>query len=122
MSKEGSLMNNQGTNQEMAQKFEETLKSLNQEKYIFRLFIAGFSPKSVQAIENIKRICDEYLTGRYQLEIIDIYQQPILARDGQIVAAPTLVKELPPPLRKMIGTLADTDRVLVGLDLHIDKT
>ncbi|HSD58768.1 MAG TPA: circadian clock KaiB family protein, partial [Methanotrichaceae archaeon] len=75
--------------------------------------------KSIQAIENIKAICDKYLPGRYQLEVIDVYQQPILARDGQIVAAPTLIKELPPPLRKLVGSMADTERVLVGMDLHI---
>ena len=115
-------MNGQENKQEdRVREFEAALKDLNQEKYVFRLFIAGCSPKSVQAIENVRRICDKYLAGRYQLEVIDIYQQPILARDGQIVAAPTLVKELPPPLRKIIGTLSDTDRVLIGLDLHIDK-
>ncbi len=80
------------------------------------------NPKSLQAVENIKRICEKYLPGRYQLEVIDVYQQPILAKDGQIVAAPTLVKELPPPLRRLIGSMSDTQRVLVGLDLHIGMT
>ena len=103
------------------QEFEEALKRLSQEKYVFRLFIAGLNPKSLEAIENIRNICDKYLADRYELEIIDIYQQPILAKDGQIVAAPTLVKELPPPMRKLIGSLSDADRVLVGLDLHIEK-
>ena len=101
------------------QEFEEALKRLSQEKYVLRLFVAGMNPKSLQAIENIKRICETYLPGRYQLEVIDVYQQPILAKDGQIVAAPTLVKELPPPLRKLVGSMSDTDRVLVGMDLHI---
>ena len=101
------------------QEFEEALKRLIQEKYVLRLFVAGMNPKSLQAIENIKRICETYLAGRYQLEVIDVYQQPILAKDGQIVAAPTLVKELPIPLRKLIGSMANTERVLVGLDLHI---
>ena len=89
--------------------FEEALKRLGQEKYVLRLFVAGMSPKSLQAIENIKRICETYLAGRYQLEVIDVYQQPILAKDGQIVAAPTLIKELPPPLRKLIGSMSDTE-------------
>ncbi len=102
--------------------FEEALKRLSQEKYVLRLFVAGMSPKSIQAIENIKRICETYLAGRYQLEVIDVYQQPILAKDGQIVAAPTLVKELPPPLRKLVGSMSDTERVLVGMDLHIGTT
>lgn len=101
------------------QEFEEALKRLSQEKYVLRLFVAGMNPKSIQAIENIKSICETYLAGRYELEVIDVYQQPILARDGQIVAAPTLVKELPPPLRKLVGSMADTERVLIGMDLHI---
>ncbi len=115
-------MNDPLNDQDTIQEFEDALKQLSQEKYVFRLFVAGCSPKSLQAIENIKSICEKYLAGRYQLEVIDIYQQPILAKDGQIVAAPTLVKELPPPMRKLIGSLADTDQVLVGLDLHIEKT
>lgn len=96
--------------------FEEALEKKG-EKYILRLYVAGMGPKSIQAIDNIKRICDEYLPGRYQLEVIDIYQFPIFAKDGQIVAAPTLIKELPPPLRKLIGSMANTERVLVGMDL-----
>ena len=99
--------------------FEDALKLQSQQKYSLRLFVAGMSPKSIQAIENTKRICETYLAGRYQLEVIDVYQQPILAKDGQIVAAPTLVKELPPPLRKLVGSMSDTERVLVGMDLHV---
>ncbi len=102
--------------------FEEPLKRLSEEKYVLRLFVAGMNPKSLQAVENIKRICEKYLPGRYQLEVIDVYQQPILAKDGQIVAAPTLIKELPPPLRKLVGSMSDTERVLVGMDLCIGAT
>lgn len=101
--------------------FEEALKNINKQKYVLRLYIAGMSPKSMEAVDNVKRICEDLLPGKCQLEIIDIYQQPILARNGQIVAAPTLVKELPPPLKKLIGSLSDTDRVLVGLDLQSEK-
>jgi circadian clock protein KaiB len=104
------------------QVFEEALKRLSQEKYVLRLFVAGMDPKSLQAIENIKRICETYLAGRYQLEVVDVYQQPILAKDGQIVAAPTLIKQLPLPMRKLIGSMSDMRRVLVGLDLHIGTT
>jgi circadian clock protein KaiB len=86
-------------------------------KYVLRLYVAGMGPKSIQAIDNIRRICEEYLPGKYQLEVIDIYQFPIFAKDGQIVAAPTLIKELPPPLRKLIGSMANTERVLVGMDI-----
>jgi circadian clock protein KaiB len=97
--------------------FEEALAKIVDGKYVLRLYVAGMGPKSTQAIDNIKRICEEYLPDKYQLEVIDIYQYPIFAKDGQIVAAPTLIKELPPPLRKLIGSMADTERVLVGMDL-----
>lgn len=97
--------------------FEEALARSAESKYILRLYVAGMGPKSLQAIENLKRICEENLPGRYQLEIIDVYQYPIFAKDGQIIAAPTLIKELPPPLRKLIGSMADTEKVLVGMDL-----
>ncbi len=101
--------------------FEEALTKTVDGKYVLRLYVAGMSPKSIQAIDNIKRICEEYLPGRYQLEVIDIYQFPIFAKDGQIVAAPTLIKELPLPLRKLIGSMANTDRVLVGMDIKNDN-
>ncbi|MDY9925894.1 circadian clock KaiB family protein [Methanosarcina sp.] len=97
--------------------FEEALYRTGDVKYVLRLYVVGMGPKSVQAIDNIKRICEEYLSGRHQLKVIDIYQNPVFAIDGQIVAAPTLIKELPPPLRKLIGSMADTERVLVGMDL-----
>jgi len=97
--------------------FEEALIEKVDGKYVLRLYIAGMNQKSMQAIDNIKHICEEYLPGKYQLDVIDIYQFPIFAKDGQIVAAPTLIKELPPPLKKLIGSMSDTERVLVGLDL-----
>ena len=82
-----------------------------------RLYVAGTSPKSLRAIQNAKEICDEHLAGRYELEIIDIFQQPTLAKDDQILAVPTLIKRLPAPLRRFIGDLSDRKVVLVGLDL-----
>ncbi len=97
--------------------FEEAVAKTGNGTYVLRLYVAGMGPKSLQAISNIKGICEEYLSGKCQLEVIDIYQNPIFAKDGQIVAAPTLIKELPPPLKKIIGSMADTERVLVGLDL-----
>jgi circadian clock protein KaiB len=97
--------------------FEQALKDSKEKKYVLRLYVAGATPRSTEAIFNIKKICEEHLKGRYELEVIDIYQQPVLARGEQIIAAPTLVKNLPPPLRKFIGTMADVDRILVGLDL-----
>ena len=85
--------------------------------YVLRLYVAGKSPKSVNAIANIKKICEENLQGKYELEVIDLYQQPQLAQGEQIIALPTLIKKLPPPLRRIIGDMSNTERVLVGLDL-----
>ena len=88
------------------------------DRYILRLYIAGQTPNSVHAIANIRKICDENLQGRYVLEVIDLYQQPQLAQGEQIIAVPTLIKKLPPPLRRVIGDMSNTERVLVGLDLQ----
>jgi circadian clock protein KaiB len=87
-------------------------------KHVLRLYVAGTSPKSLRAMRNLKKILDEELEGQYELEIIDIYQQPIFAKEGQIVAAPTLVKELPEPLRKLVGDLSNVEKVLAGLDIY----
>lgn len=86
--------------------------------YILRLFVAGHTPKSLSAISNLKRICEEYLSERYELEVIDLYQRPELAEGDQIIAVPTLVKQLPEPLRRVIGDLSNIEKVLVGLDLR----
>lgn len=103
------------------EKYEMALQESGKGTYVLRLFVSGMTPNSRLAIENIQKICLEHLEGRYQLEIIDIYQQPIIAEEGQIVAAPTLVKELPPPLRKFIGDLSQTERILIGLDLRTKR-
>jgi circadian clock protein KaiB len=81
------------------------------------LYIAGTTPRSSRAVANIRDICKHNLKGRYELEVIDIYQKPALAQGEQIIAAPTLVKQLPLPLRRFIGDLSDTERILVGMDL-----
>ena len=83
-----------------------------------RLYIAGHTPKSIEAITNLKRICDRSLAGKYKIEIIDLLQNPQLARGDQILAIPTLVRRLPEPVKKIIGDLSDTERVLVGLDIR----
>ena len=88
------------------------------ERYVLRLYVAGMTPRSTQAIQNIRKICEEHLEGRYDLEIIDLYQQPVLAEGEQIIAAPTLVKKLPLPLRRFIGDMSNTERILVGMDLR----
>lgn len=87
-------------------------------RYILKLYVAGQSPKSVNAIANIKKICVENLQGHYELDVIDLYQQPQLAQGEQIIAVPTLVRKLPLPLRRIIGDLSNTERVLVGLDIR----
>ncbi|MFZ0388816.1 MAG: circadian clock protein KaiB [Calditrichia bacterium] len=89
----------------------------SEERYELRLYIAGQTPKSIKAFENLKKICEDHLSGRYSIEIVDLLENPKLARGDQILAIPTLVRKLPPPIRKIIGDLADTDRVLVGLDI-----
>lgn len=86
-------------------------------RYELRLYVAGTTPRSARAIANIKEICEEHLKGRYALQVIDLYQQPILADGDQIIAVPTLIKKLPVPLRRIIGDLSDREQVLVGLDL-----
>ena len=90
----------------------------SRERYVLRLYVTGSTPRSAKAIQNIRALCEQHLEGRYDLEVIDIYQQPVLARGEQIIAAPTLIKKLPAPLRKVVGDLSDVDRVLMGLDLR----
>ena len=87
-------------------------------KYDLRLYVAGQTPRSLQAFANLKRICEEHLAGRYRIEVIDLLQNPQLAKGDQILAIPTLVRTLPEPVRKIIGDLSDTDRVLIGLDVR----
>jgi circadian clock protein KaiB len=88
------------------------------EKWSLRLYTAGQTPKSLAAIKNLKKVCEEHLAGRYEIEIVDLLKNPRLAKDDQIVAIPTLVRKLPDPVRKIIGDLSDTERALVGLQLR----
>ncbi|ROR92367.1 circadian clock KaiB family protein [Nocardioides aurantiacus] len=92
------------------------------ELYDLRLYVAGQSPRSVRAVENLRRVCDEHLAGRYRVEVIDLLVNPALARGDEIVAVPTLVRKLPDPIRKIIGDLSDTDKVLVGLQLRAPES
>jgi len=96
--------------------FEKALASRRADKYVLRLYVAGASDRSRQAILRARQLCDAELKDCCELEVIDVYQQPILARDGQIVATPTLVREFPRPVRRFIGNLANTTRLFVGLD------
>ena len=97
--------------------FERADRARTHERYVLRLYVTGMTARAMRAIENVRAICDEHLEGRYDLEVIDVYQQPILAKDEQIIAAPTLIKKLPLPLRRIIGDMSQRDRVLLGLDL-----
>ena len=99
--------------------FEEALKStpLKRAKYILRLYVTGSSTHSMRAVHNLKKICEEHLPD-YDLEVIDIYENPAAAREEQIIAAPTLVKKLPRPLRKFVGDLSNTQKILIGLDIY----
>jgi circadian clock protein KaiB len=90
----------------------------SEERYVLRLYVTGMTPRSTEAFAAIKAICEERLQGRYDLEVIDIYQHPQLAIDEQIIAVPTLVKKLPEPLRRLVGDLSNVERVLLGLDLR----
>jgi len=101
--------------------FEAVLSKPAAPRYVLRLYVVGMTPKSTRAITNIKAICEEYLRGRYDLEVIDVYQQPRLAHGEQILAVPALVKKLPLPLRTLVGDLSNTERVLPGLDLRRRK-
>jgi circadian clock protein KaiB len=101
----------------LAGELEQPGSRSRQAKYVLRLYVSGSTLKSALAVENIKRICEQHLKNRYDLEVIDIYQQPNLARDEQIVAVPTLIKRLPSPMRRLIGDLSNLKRVLFGLDL-----
>ena len=89
----------------------------NVETYILRLYVAGQTPKSMTAFANLKKICEEYLEGRYQIQVVDLLENPQLASGDQILAVPTLVRRLPLPIRKIIGDLSNTEHVLTGLDL-----
>ena len=99
------------------QAFEQALNEPPNTKHVLKLYVAGNTARSAQAITSIRKICEERLKGQYQLEVIDIYQQPALAKGEQIIATPTLIKFLPLPLRRIIGDLSKTERILVGLDL-----
>ena len=97
--------------------FEQSLARRGRARYELRLYVAGMTPRSARALANIKEICEQHMKGHYHLQVIDLYQQPMLAEGHQIVAVPTLIKKLPPPLRRLIGDLSDLERTLIGLDL-----
>jgi len=100
------------------EEYDLPMSELDNEKYILRLYITGTTSRSALAVANLKKICEEYLEGRYELEVVDLYQKPSLAKDEQIIAAPTLIKKLPLPFRRIIGDMSNKEKVLLGLDLR----
>ena len=107
------------TDSDTTEAFEKLVSGTDSEEhYLLRLYVTGMTPRSTEAFASIKAICEERLQGRYELEVIDIYQHPQLAIDEQIIAVPTLVKKLPAPLRRLVGDLSNEDRVLLSLDLR----
>ncbi|PKN18988.1 MAG: thiol-disulfide isomerase [Deltaproteobacteria bacterium HGW-Deltaproteobacteria-6] len=103
------------------EEFEKAAAKRKTEKHLLRLYVTGMTPKSTRAIANVRTLCEQYLKGAYELKVIDIYQQPKLAAGEQIIATPTLIKQLPLPLRKLIGDMSDTEKFLVGIDLKTKK-
>ncbi len=102
-----------------AVRFEHfTSAALRSQKYVLRLYVAGINPRSSAAIRNVTQVCEEALKNRYELTVVDLYKQPTLAKGEQIIAAPTLIKRLPEPLRRIIGDMSNEQQLLVGLDLR----
>jgi circadian clock protein KaiB len=97
--------------------FEKAAAHAAEPKYLLQLFVAGATPQSSRALANLKEICEQHLRGRYELEVVDVYQWPALAKADRVIAVPTLLKKLPTPLRRLVGDLSDRERVLVGLNL-----
>lgn len=102
---------------DMGAEFEAALEGNDSTHYVMRLYVAGISARSRAAVDNLRAICEQHLSGRCELEVVDIYQHPERAREAQLIAAPTLVRELPLPVRRLLGDLSNTGKVLVGLDL-----
>lgn len=100
------------------ERFEAAIRDLDHRHFVLRLYVVGATPASQRAISNLREICETKLAGRYELEVIDVYQEPTLSAGEQIVAAPTLIKQLPPPVRRLVGDMSDRDRVLLGLDIQ----
>jgi circadian clock protein KaiB len=113
----GGFMDKRSDLDSIKGKLEAAAREKGNQRYVLRLYVAGITPRSQEAIRTVTAICNEHLAGRYDLQVIDIYQQPVLAKGEQIIAVPTLIRKLPEPLRKIIGSMADKDKLLVGLDL-----
>lgn len=100
------------------QEFEALVADLAQPKYVFRLYVAGNTTRSSQAITNVRKICEQYLPGKYELDVVDVYQQPEVTKSAEVIALPTLIKELPFPPKRFVGDMSNTERIVVGLKLR----
>lgn len=100
------------------EQFEKAVSRVGAREYVLCLYVAGMTPNSARAISNLKKICEEHLAGQYALDVIDVYRKPTLAKGEQIIAAPTLIKKLPLPMRRLIGDMSDKGKVLIGLDIR----
>jgi circadian clock protein KaiB len=109
--------NRDGPSGQVLEEFEKLVADSSGPVYLFRLYVSGASPRSAQAIQNICGICEKYLPGKHELEVIDVYQQPEATREAQVIAVPTLIKELPLPRKKFVGDMTDVDKIVVGLKL-----
>jgi circadian clock protein KaiB len=114
---DGDIRNPDAYPDETLREFEQLVSDLSPPKYVFRLYVAGNTVRSTQAITNVRRICERYLAGFYELEVIDVYQSPGATKESDIVALPTLIKELPLPPKRFIGDMSDEERIVVGLKL-----
>ena len=101
------------------EEFEEALKREQKRKIVLRLFVTGLTPRSLEAIDEVRNLCEEHLKGRYELEIVDLYKEPLAAKKDQVFAAPTLIKLLPLPIRKFVGDMTKREKILAGLDVHV---
>lgn len=106
------------TVEQTLKEFEKLVADLSRAVYLFRLYVSGNTPRSTAAIANVRRICEQYLPGHYELEVIDIYQRPEATKHAQIIAVPTLIKELPLPPQRFVGDMSNTERIVVGLNLR----
>ncbi len=112
-------MSKKKTGKSTTDEFEDAIRKRARRKYVFRLFVTGLTPRSLEAIENVRALCEEHLKGHYELDVVDVYKEPEVAREHQVIAAPTLIKKLPLPLRRFVGDMTRTEKVLAGLDIRI---
>lgn len=108
----------EGGVEQTLQEFEKLVAELAEPNYVFRLYVSGTTSRSTAAIANVRRICEQYLHGHYELEVVDVYQQPAATKQAQIVAVPTLIKELPFPPQRFVGDMSNTERIVIGLSLR----